>query len=113
VVTCPAITAPLVGAGATVDFPDRKARPMPTTTTNDSPNVPLPAGADEVYEWANLGTTRAYRCFRGRERTIPAEDTGSRPWSEDITVCIQGEQRADGTITRDPQGVQACSRVKD
>ncbi len=84
--------------GAMVGFPDRKVPPMPTTTTNPRPDVPLPAGAEKVYDWENPGTPGAYRYFRGRVRTIPAEDTTNRPWSEDITVHVQGTQRPDGTI---------------
>jgi len=74
---------------------------MPTAATSPYPDVPVPAGADKVYDWDDPSTSEAYRFFQGRVRTITADDTKNRPWSEDITVCVEGTQDPDGTINRD------------
>jgi hypothetical protein len=40
-------------------------------TSHDEHTFPLPAGADYVGEWGDLGTPQPYRCFRGCYRPIP------------------------------------------
>ena len=76
--------------GATVDFPDRKVPPMPTTTATAIPDVPLPAGADfgDIWEGGN-----AYRSITGPVRGIT--DSDAIVWTSAI-------QRADGVIDTDP-----------
>lgn len=71
-----------------------------TTATNPLPSVPCPAGAGIVDEWLDAGTPHTYRTWHGVHRTIPADDPGNRPWSDDIEVYVHGTQTADGEVTR-------------
>ena len=74
-----------------------------TTTTKPLSDVRLPAGADDVDEWADPDTSAAYRVFQACRHVIPAvpaDRHGSRPWSEDIEVCVSGTQNGDGRIER-------------
>jgi hypothetical protein len=80
--------------GATVDFPDRKAPPMPTTTTSPYPDVPLPAGAiadDNANDWASWDNE--CRVFRGADRFVL---NGAAEVIAEVRTC--GLQYPDGSI---------------
>lgn len=75
-----------------------------THRTNDPyPDVPIPAGADEVYNWADVGTPHAYRCFTASRRVIDFDlgENFSRPWTADIEVRVEGVQYPDGRVRRE------------
>jgi hypothetical protein len=63
--------------------------------TNNIPNVPLPASADEVYDWEDPGSPGAQRYFEGCRRSVP---TGGDP----IDMFISPMQYADGNGRRIP-----------
>lgn len=72
-------------------------------TTNPYPDVPIAAGADEVWEWAEAGTPTAFRQFTACRRVIDFDlgENFSRPWTADIEVRVEGIQYADGRIRRE------------
>lgn len=54
---------------------------------NPYPNAPVPAGATNVDEWADVGKPDAFRLFKGRV------------WEfSEFSVFVQGTQLADGSI---------------
>lgn len=76
---------------------------MSMTPENDTPgwrdlaeavmgNVPLPAGAISVDEWADALTPHAFRLFHGAARTVALKH------GADIEVVIRGTQSADGSV---------------
>lgn len=74
------------------------------TTTNPYPDVPIPAGADEVYGWVpRAGTPNASRQFIASRRIIDFDlgENFSRPWTADIEVRIEGIQYSDGRVRRE------------
>lgn len=72
---------------------------MTTTTTNPYPDVRIPAGAVWA-EWEDLGTSWAFRHFRGTERVIDAVDAKAGIGNEAVRVYIGGMQEPDGTSER-------------
>lgn len=44
------------------------------TTNNPYPNIPVPAGADEVFGWADPGAPLAFRYFESAWHGV------TRPW---------------------------------
>ena len=66
---------------------------MTHTTTSD---VPLPAGAVHVDEWADLSTPTPFRSFVGDQWVIERSDNHEG----DIEVYITGIQSPDGLIDR-------------
>jgi hypothetical protein len=79
------------------------------TTTDPYPDVPLPAGADEVYGWDDPGTPHAFRQFTACHRVIDFDlgENFSRPWTTDFEVRIEGIQYPDGRIRREILAAQA------
>jgi hypothetical protein len=73
------------------------------TTTNPYPHLPVPAGADEVSEWADAGRPDASRQFIASRRVIDFDlgENFSRPWTADIEVRVEGIQYVDGRIRRE------------
>lgn len=73
------------------------------TLQPDYSDVPLPAGATEVYEWADAGTPDAYRQFTASRHVIDFDlgENFSRPWTEDIEVRVEGSQYPDGCVRRE------------
>jgi hypothetical protein len=59
-------------------------------------NVPLPAGAEKVYDWHDVGTDDEGRFFCGRSWVIE----GAGWHRHDIRVFIQGIQRPTGEVER-------------
>jgi hypothetical protein len=58
-------------------------------------NVPIPAGATDISEWADVGHPDEFRSFTGPTWTIPGLQYSS---GEDAAVLIYGTQLADGTV---------------
>jgi hypothetical protein len=87
--TTPPSQSHLSVPGATVDFPERKAPPMPTTTTNPHPDVPLPAGAQPLTgEWYD-DRSQLYRLITGDAREVT--DAG-------VAVLTDAVQFVDGGV---------------
>lgn len=58
-------------------------------------DVPLPLGATETSEWADVGTPDEFRLFYGPIRHIPE----LKCWNEvPASVTVEGTQLADGTV---------------
>jgi hypothetical protein len=66
-------------------------------TTNHLADVPLPAGATQVYDWDDTSTDTPSRYWRGSSWLIDANDLRG---AEDIEVFIDGVQHADGRVER-------------
>ena len=77
--------------------------PEITRTTDPFPHVPTPAGAGEVWEWADVGTPHAHRQFTASCRVIDFDlgENFSRPWTADIEVRVEGVQYPDGCARRE------------
>jgi hypothetical protein len=67
-----------------------------TTTTDPHTELPLPAGAVEVYDWDDFQTPTPFRYFVGSSRVVDRPGHG-----EDIEIRIDGTQHHDGSVTRD------------
>jgi hypothetical protein len=78
-------------------------------TTNPYPHVPVPAGADDVWDWNDPGTTGAFRQFTAARRIIDFDlgENFSRPWTTDFEVRVEGIQYPDGRIRREILAAQA------
>ncbi|MDT5057713.1 hypothetical protein [Mycobacterium sp.] len=63
-----------------------------TTSPHD---VPLPAGATETSDWADVGSPDEFRSFTGPTWTIPGLQYSN---GDDAAVFIYGTQLADGTV---------------
>jgi hypothetical protein len=55
-------------------------------------NIPEPAGAVEVTEWADPDSPGAFRLFYGATRTVELDD------GADINVTVLGTQATDGSV---------------
>jgi hypothetical protein len=70
-------------------------------TTDPYPHLPIPAGAEDVCEWDDPGTSGAMRRFISKHRVIDFDlGDGSRRWTEDFAVYVEGIQYPDGRIDR-------------
>jgi hypothetical protein len=63
-------------------------------TANPFPNVPLPAGAVNVYGWDDVEFNDPHRYFRGFTRVVECDT------DKDISVLVEGTQRPDGRTVR-------------
>lgn len=69
-----------------------------TTMTNPLANVPLPAGASFVDQWADLNTPNPSRYFEAPRQLI-ALHHGDTPCAHgDVVVFAAGMQHADGPV---------------
>jgi hypothetical protein len=64
--------------------------------------APLPIGATEADDWADVGSPDEFRSFTGPTRTIPGLQCCN---GDDAAVLIYGTQLADGTVE------ERCIRV--
>src|ERR1700730_12697463 len=94
-ITTPQPQSCLSVPGATVNFPDRKAPPMPNTATSPYPDIPLPTGAGFGDLWQSVGAKDAHRVIMGDNRGVT--DTDVIVWTSAIQFW-DGSLDTDGEI---------------
>jgi hypothetical protein len=63
--------------------------------TTNLPDLPVPAGAIRVYEWADVNSGTPSRYF------VCGSWTVDRDGGRDLTVSVDGIQRGDGATSRE------------